>query len=58
MSEICIWNCGEWCYSHDLPHRIEEFGSPDIEFELPFRLPYGIEKAFIESLLPHLVGRL
>ena len=58
MNEICVWKVGEWCYSHDLPHRVEEYGTPDLQFELPFQLPYDVECAWIESILPNLLDRL
>ena len=55
MNKYCIWKCGEWCQDHDLPHRIEEYGVPDLEFTLPFQLPYPVEQAFMSLIVGQLV---
>jgi len=58
MNTYCIWKCGEWCNDFDLRHRIEEYGAPDLEFELPFRLPYDVERAFMRLIVAELIKEM
>ena len=58
MNDICVWKNGEWCHRHDLSHRVEEYGVPDLEFDMPFHLPWPVLDALMDTIMPSLVSKL